>query len=66
MSKIVDCPQCGEHNCVSDKTDLNYCMWCGYSFRDNKELGELLIDSTSGQTYLFNTEMYKSQKAWHG
>lgn len=58
MSKIADCPDCGAHNCVGDSTDLNYCMWCGHSFKKDRELPQkqvenLIIDAKSGQIKLF-------------
>ena len=59
MSKVADCPNCGEHNCVSDRTELNYCMWCGYSFKDKQEVNKIIIDSLSGQTSLFDINVLK-------
>lgn len=62
MSKVKDCPNCGAHNCVGDRTSLNYCCWCGYSFK----IENLIVDSSTGQTSLFNTENYKKHIAWNG
>lgn len=65
MSVVKDCPQCGKHNCVS-RQPLNFCMWCGYSFKDEKALGKLIIDNTSGQTSLFQAQIYKMPVKWNG
>ena len=52
MSKTADCPRCKAHNCVSDYVDLNYCMWCGYSFKEEREKKQLKTDD-KGQIKLF-------------
>lgn len=35
MSKVFDCPNCQQHSCVSDTTDLNFCVYCGFPIYDN-------------------------------
>lgn len=66
MSKVKDCPNCGAHNCVGDSMALNYCMWCGYSFQDEKQSDKLIVARASGQTSLFDAETYKMPVKWNG
>lgn len=66
MSKVKDCPNCGAHNCVGERTALNYCMWCGYSFKAEKNTENLIVDCSTGQTSLFEMDTYRISNKWNG
>lgn len=76
MSKIYDCPQCGEHNCVSDNAYFNYCMYCGnpvngnwhyaYNNKFEKKESEPQQSHKTGQMNLFDINNYKKPQAWNG
>lgn len=63
MSKVANCPQCGKRVCVSDRTGLNYCPWCSYSFKAERE--RALLPKNPVQTSLFNVLDYK-KTTWNG
>lgn len=75
MSKIFNCPVCGETTCVADYMGLNYCAYCGnsvngewhYAYRqqDNKtEIPSKKVEIK--QINLFAIEEYKKPQAWNG
>lgn len=66
MSKVFDCPKCGEQTCVADNVDLNYCMYCGNAVKGNwYYLGEKRRKEVK-QISLFDMNTYKKHQAWNG
>ncbi len=50
VSQEAHCPICGKHNCVNMITPLNYCMWCGYSFKAEREAKKAAAQNTANSS----------------
>lgn len=82
MSKVYDCPVCGENTCVTDYMELNYCAYCGnsvngnwryaYGIHESKSLQAKELSPASKKTKkteqisLFNVNEYRKPQAGKG